>query len=156
MTNSHGMNFEAPVRTGLTAGYCAIFTGGIIAAITGPLNLTKGSWLAAYLVLIAGLAQLLLVYQSRLLHLAARPAPSTWMKLGFWAAGNVAVIAGSLISQPVIVDLGGLALISALVIALAGTRGAPLAVRAWLLRACYVAVLLSIPIGLILAHVRAT
>src|SRR5690625_2058837 len=155
MTNSRGMSLEASVRTGLTTGYSAIFAGGIIAAVTGPLNLTKGSWLAAYLVLIAGLAQLLLVYQGRILRVSPLPARFMWMKFSFWAAGNVAVIAGSLASQPVIVDLGSLALVSALIIALVNTRGAPNVVHAWLLRACYVAVLLSIPVGMILAHGRA-
>jgi len=155
MTNSRGLNLEASVRTGLITGYSAIFAGGIVAAVTGPLNLAKGSWLAAYLVLIAGLAQLLLVYQGRILRVAALPARSMWMKFSFWAAGNGAVIAGSLASQPVIVDLGGLALVSALILALAHTRGAPMIVHARVLRACYVAVLLSIPVGLILAHLRA-
>ncbi len=38
-------------------GALFIVLGGLVAAVTGPLDLVQGSWLAAYLVLVCGVAQ---------------------------------------------------------------------------------------------------
>ena len=38
-------------------GACGIVLGGLVAAVTGPLELEQGSWAAAYLVLVVGVAQ---------------------------------------------------------------------------------------------------
>lgn len=148
--------FLRPERFGLVAGFTAIFVGGLIAAVTNPLQLRSGSWLAAYLVLVAGLAQLLLAGQRHLLATANASIKSQWWQLGCWFNGNLAVIIGSLTATPLLVDAGGVALIAALVLALLGTRTAKEIAPAWAARLFYVALALSIPIGLLLAHVRAT
>ena len=41
----------------LVAGAASIVLGGLVAAVTGPLELEHGSWAAAYLVLVSGVAQ---------------------------------------------------------------------------------------------------
>ncbi|MCE5292393.1 MAG: hypothetical protein LLG14_24605, partial [Nocardiaceae bacterium] len=38
-------------------GMSQVILGGLVAAVTRPLALTHGSWLAAYLVLVGGVAQ---------------------------------------------------------------------------------------------------
>ena len=44
--------------TMLTAtGICSVALGGLVAAVAQPLDLAHGSWLAAYLVLVGGVAQ---------------------------------------------------------------------------------------------------
>ena len=143
-----------PIRTGITIGFLAIFAGGMIAAITAPLNLEKGSWLAAYLTLVAGLTQLLLSHQHQILRLARPASRPLWIQLALWIAGNLLVIVGSLATAPLAVDLGGAILVVALLIALKFSVGTPLVWRAWPLRLFYTAVIISTPIGLVLAHTR--
>ncbi len=46
-----------PARLLVVVGTCCVVLGGFVAAVTGPLTLADGSWLAAYLVLVGGLAQ---------------------------------------------------------------------------------------------------
>lgn len=145
---------------GNAVGIAAIVVGGLVAAVTGPLQLAKGSWLAAYLVLICGVGQCLLARQDRLLgpsSAATRSGAgrrSTWITT-LWISGNALVISGALSALPLIADLGGAALGAALVLALIGTRGSPATTRAWLLRACFLALIISIPVGLVLTHLRA-
>lgn len=140
---------------GIALGYVAIFLGGLIAAVTAPLDLEKGSWLAAYLILVAGLAQLLLSHQAQILHASIPSVRDSWTELSLFVAGNAAVIIGSLLALPLLVDFGGIALIGALVLALRAAAGAQNTWRAWAFRVFYAAVIISVPIGLVLAHLRA-
>lgn len=149
------IELPAPILVGSAVGYGSIFLGGLVAAVTAPLELEKGSWLAAYLVLIAGLAQVFLAHQSNILGAPAPAVRPLWLQLLLWFGGNVLVILGSLLAAPIIVDVGGLALVIALVLALRFTLAAPPAWRVWALRLFYVAVIVSVPIGLVLAHMRA-
>lgn len=156
MKQSRAQHAKAPHYAGLAVGYSAVFVGGIIAALTSPLGITKGSWLAAYLVLVAGLSQLLLSHQQQLLLTPPRPARWLWTQLLSWMVGNALVIAGSLNGLPLLVGIGGAGLLLALLIALAHTTEAPIAWRAWALRLFYGAVIISVPIGITLAHLRAS
>lgn len=126
-----------------------------MAAVTSPLQLAKGSWLAAYLVLIAGVAQIVLAKQQHLLHPNKNAKRSEWFTLAFWIVGNSAVVAGSLQSLPFVVDAGGLALIIAVILAWSRTKRSHARVLAWTLRVIYLIVILSVPVGLILSHLRA-
>jgi len=145
----------APRLIGMAIGAACVIAGGLVAAVSSPLHLEKGSWAAAYLVLVAGVAQIVLSQQQRLLRPAARRPRGEWAILVLWTAGNAAVITGSLLRSPLIVDAGGLALMAALALALVRTRGSRAPLLGWALRVLYVIVLVSIPIGLFLAHVRA-
>lgn len=143
-----------PERFGYGLGVGFIVLGGLIAAVTGPLHLERGSWLAAYLVLVCGVAQCLLAHQGRILATKPVPMDRITVLLALWNLGNVLTVVGSLVSVPLITDAGGACLIAAIVLALIATRTAARRGRAIILRAAYVVLALSIPVGLTLTHVR--
>lgn len=147
----------------LVAGAVSIVLGGLVAAVTGPFDLEHGSWAAAYLVLVSGVAQWVMG-QARSWQ-AGSPAEKWWgwRQFGFWNLGNVAVMAGTFAGWPWLVGLGSVSLVAALVIALlaegnprrsaGGERIAPP-----LVHLAYAAMLLvlalSIPVGMTLSIVR--
>ncbi|HLU29725.1 MAG TPA: hypothetical protein VKZ65_14945 [Glycomyces sp.] len=141
-------------KTMFAAGVACVVAGGLVAAFTGPLGLAKGSWAAAYLVLVCGTASCAIgAAQDRFIR---RPmtASSAWAQAGAWAAGNAAVIAGTLTRLPVVVDVGAALLVAALGIALARTRGAAPGPATRAYRLVLVVLLASIPVGMVLAHLR--
>ena len=96
-------------------GSCCVVLGGLVAAVTGPLKLDHGSWLAAYLVLVCGAAQCAIgIAQPQLAALPVR-ARSYWIELICWNVGNAAVITGTLAGLPIVADLGGIPLFISLV-----------------------------------------
>ena len=116
-----------------------------------------GSWAAAYLVLVGGVAPVALGAGPALLapRLPGRRAVAA--ELAAWNAGNGAVLAGTLLGAAWHADVGGAALIVALALALAGVRGAARQ-PAWplyLYRGLIALLLLSIPVGLVIAAVHA-
>lgn len=134
-----------------------IVSGGLVAAVTGPLDLEHGSWAAAYQVLVGGVVQAGLGAAQHELAPKRPSAATLAAELLAWNLGSVAVIAGTVATMPLIVDVGGLLLIVALVLlsrAVRG-RGAGPAWAVWTCRALLVITLISIPIGLVLAHMRA-
>lgn len=146
-------------------GICCVVFGGLVAAVTGPLDLANGSWTAAYLVLVGGVAQCAMG-QSRTRHPEKLPPDSWgWAQIGAWNLGGALVIGGSLASEPLLVDFGSVLLVGALVIALDGTR-ATTAVAAgparrrvsawvdWVYRMLLLVLAVSIPIGITLSYVR--
>ena len=148
-----------PARVLVVAGACCVVLGGVVAAVTGPLELDKGSWLAAYLVLVCGVAQYAIG------QAWARPAEQLdprvlgWTQVASWNLGNAAVIGGTLTDIPLLVDIGALLLVIGLGIALRpvhSTAGqdsmSRLASRAY--RGLLLLLLVSIPVGVGLAHLR--
>jgi len=139
-------------------GVCSVVAGGLVAAVAGPLALTSGSWVAAYLVLVCGVAQC--AFGAAQVSLARRPLTGAdfWTTLGCWNVGSAAVIVGTLIRQPIVVDVGGALLVVALIMLLRSVTPSPTRWRTllWLYRAMIVILLVSIPIGLTLATIRAT
>ena len=91
-----GTGTSAPVdrvgRTGFALGVALVVLGGLVAAVTGPLELAKGSWLAAYLVLVAGVSQCCLAVQHRVLRIADASANRLLATLVGWNFGNLLVI----------------------------------------------------------------
>lgn len=134
-----------------------VITGGLVAAVTGPLGLDHGSWSAAFQVLVGGVLQAGLgVAQSAL---AGRPISRRVLaaELLTWNLGCLAVIAGTVLAAPLIVDAGGLLLVVAMAFMIRAVgRGAKGPASAlWTYRAFLVLAFVSIPIGLFLAHTRA-
>ena len=91
------------------------------------------------------------------------PPARTWTQLTCWGVGNAAVITGSLTGVPVLVDAGGVLLVVALMIALvrAGWRGPPVlrlggGLVGWAYRCLLVILMISAPVGAVLAHMRST
>lgn len=138
----------------VAVGVASVVAGGLVAAVTSPLALAHGSWLAAYLVLVGGVGQVAMG-SARLL--AAGPAVRSlgWAQLAAWNIGNALVMVGTLVTLPALVDVGGLACVMALGIALLHARSLRRSLLAWAYRAVLVVLLVSVPVGLVLAHVRA-
>lgn len=143
----------------LGAGF--VLLGGLVAAVTEPLELAKGSWLAAYLVLVCGVPHYLIgrvVAQFQVER-------AGWVLLATWDLGNVAVVVGTLTAAPYIVDTGGLILLVPLLFLLwivtrrkrgqGVATGRREAVWRWMLAVFIIALIVSIPVGLVLAHLRA-
>jgi hypothetical protein len=144
------------IRPFLVVGSAAIVVGGVTAAVTRPTGFELGSWMAAYLVLVAGVAQIALgVGQARL----AREAPDraeVRIELVAWNASVVATIVGTLVGAPIVTTLGGVALVLALLRFLAGVRtpAAPSNVSLLLFRIVLTVVAVSTPVGIALAWLR--
>lgn len=149
------MRPTAPSTTLTVIGISSVVLGGLVAAVTGPLDLEQGSWLAAYLVLVTGVAQCAMGV-ARLGTPPPRQAPPwAWAQVAGWNLGSALVIAGSLASQPRVVDLGSMLLVAALVIALHATREAAFAPwLRWTYRMLLLILAVSIPVGMVLAHLR--
>ncbi|MFH0411666.1 hypothetical protein ACG98H_04875 [Corynebacterium sp. L4756] len=138
-----------------------VLIGGAVAAVASPLDLAKGSWLSAYLVLVAGVP-VYLIGQLIPHWICGRGG---WSLLAGWNLGNAAVIAGSLMSLPLLVDVGGVVLLIPLgyllwiamrrKAAVEGEGTSVAIVGRWLLIAALIILIVSVPIGLILAHMRA-
>ncbi|WP_458040494.1 MULTISPECIES: hypothetical protein [Bacteria] len=138
-------------------GVASVIVGGLVAAVTSPLNLAHGSWAAAYLVLVNGVSQIALGdAQATLARRAPSSAIVTTQLIG-WNAGGAAVIGGTVARTPLLVDAGGVLLVLALALMIRAVgwrrRGAP----TWplrLYRLLVMLMLISIPVGLVLAHLR--
>lgn len=141
-------------------GAASVVAGGLVAAVTAAAPSEHGSWLAAYLVLVAGGAQVALALGQAMLA-PQPPSPRTLaVEMIAWNTGNVAVVAGTLAGLTVLVDVGGTLLVLALALLSAAVRGAGRGgrpVRRWSVRAFQMLVLTllaSIPVGLWLARAR--
>lgn len=134
-------------------GVACVIAGGLVAAITSVSPTEQLAWSAAYLVLVAGVAQVGLGLGQQ--FLPTRP-PSRRLVLGelaLWNVGNAAVMYGTLAGAVAVVDVGGALLVLTLGLVGYASRGAA---RTWLLhgfRALIAILLVSIPVGLVLARI---
>lgn len=153
---------QPPERVLVVLGACGVVLGGVVAAATRPLHLSDGSWVAAYLVLVCGVAQYAMGRAPTLRAAAPSPATRGWAIVVFWNLGNAAVIAGTLIETPAVVDAGAILLAAGLALAWRAVRrrgtsatrppgGRPVA---WLYQGMLLILLLSLPTGVALAHLR--
>lgn len=90
-----------------------IVAGGLVAAINSAAPFAHGSWLAAYLVLVGGVAQLLLGVGCLALPAPRLSARLRGAQLGLWNAGNAAVAAGVLTGAVGLVIAGSVAVLAA-------------------------------------------
>jgi len=146
-------------RALIAIGACCVVLGGLVAAFTGPLELARGSWLAAYLVLICGAAQYALGRIPAWLAAGPLSRGQQWSQLVCWNLGNALVITGTLMRTPVLVDTGAVLLVSGLVIAGGAVRRIDPPTRAahvggWAYRVVLLALAISVPVGVLLAHLR--
>lgn len=152
---------ELPVawRSGavfVAVGSGLIIAGGLVAAVTRPTGFEEGAWVAAFLVLVGGVAQILVGGGQAALVADAPPRTTLAVELVTWNLACAATVIGTLIASPPLTTVGGLALIASLVVFLVavlkpGTR------HGWA-RTAYVSVIgfviISTPVGLVLAWVR--
>jgi hypothetical protein len=145
------------MRNFVVVGVGSVMAGGLTAAASRPTGFGHGSWLAAYLVLVGGVAQIALGAGQAVL--AAQP-PSTnrvMVELAAWNAGLLGVVLGTLGPAVAVTMAGGLATSGALVSFLGGVRrsGVVVPVRVLhLYRTLAAFVLVSTPVGLAMAWSR--
>jgi hypothetical protein len=134
-------------------GSAFVVVGGLVAAASTPLRLASGPWLAAYLVLVCGVAQCLFGIVRRWVAPSGTGAPGFVVELVFWNAGNAGVVVGDLTGSLAVVGLGGALLVVVLVLQLVHLRRTPPGVRwaAWLYGIVVAVLLVSIPVGVTLA-----
>jgi hypothetical protein len=150
-----GLMSKHPATIFVIVGSCFVVVGGLVAAVTGPLKVDHGSWLAAYLVLVCGAAQCAIgIAQPRLAALPLR-ARSYWIELICWNVGNAAVITGTLAAVPIVADIGGVLLLIPLVVTIRAAWTSSRRPLSWGYRATMGVLIVSIPIGLTLAHLHA-
>ncbi|GLI29981.1 MULTISPECIES: hypothetical protein [Brachybacterium] len=160
MTEPSAAAPASPARTDLPFRLLAlvwVIAGGLTAAVTGPLGLEHGSWSAAFQVLVGGVLQGVLGIAQH--GLAAR-APGRGVLLAellTWNLGGLAVIGGTVLGAPLLVDAGGALLVVTMMLMLraVGRRAGGPTWLLWVFRAALVLTALSIPVGLVLAHLRA-
>lgn len=145
-------------RPFVVVGAACTIAGGLVAAITRPTGWAEGSWLAAYLVLVGGVAQISLGVGQAVLFERLPSGRHRRAEVVAWNLGQLGVIGGTLAPAVPVTLAGGLATMVALVLFLVGGRtgGAPprLAPYRHLYRGVAALVLASTPIGLALAWVR--
>lgn len=139
-------------------GWTGIFAGGLVAAVADPLDVYRGSWMAAYLVLVVGVAQVMMGWARR--HWGTSRAAAGWAQCAAWNIGSAGVIAGTLAETSPIVFVSSAVLVVALVIAALDTRSARItsgdALRLLAYRALLVILAVSIPVGMVLSYLRHT
>lgn len=144
----------APGQVMIALGWVAIVLGGLVAAVTGPLDWAKGSWAAAYLVLVVGVAQYVM---GRMRPAGPRPDRQGWAQVAGWDLGSLLVIGGTLAATPALVTVGSALLAVALALALLADLRAPERARTWVTwgyGAMLIVLLVSIPVGTVLSHLR--
>lgn len=149
---------RGPLLPFLVVGTACVIAGGLVSAATAPNPSEHGSWAAAYLVLVAGVAQIGLGAGQAMF--GGRTSQRTVLaEIAGWNLGNAAVLAGTLADVGVVVDLGGAALLVVLVLLLRGalTGSGGSAGRPWLFRgycALLALLIVSIPVGLVLERIQ--
>lgn len=144
---------RGPVIVFLTLGTAAIVFGGLFSAATARSASYHSAWFVAYLVLVAGIAQVVLGLgqwwlASRQLSLARVAS-----ELVLFNVGNAGVVVGTLLSAPFLVDAGSILLVAALAIFAwkvwtPRRRGTAL----WAYWALVGLLLVSVVVGLVFAH----
>jgi hypothetical protein len=138
----------------LVTGGAAIIAGGLVAAVTGPTGWDHGSWVAAFLVLVTGVAQIGVgAAQAQL----ARTAPTVAYvatECGVWNGSCIVVIAGTLLSSPATVTAGSALLLVALGMSASAVRQSGRSSLLRLYRTLLIGLLASTPIGIALAWAR--
>lgn len=95
-------------------GAAMIVAGGLVAAVNGAAPFGHGSWLAAYLVLVGGVSQIVLGLGHLFLPAVPPSARLVRVQLLGWNAGNVVVAGGVLAGATIVVVVGSAVLLVAL------------------------------------------
>ncbi|MEO7373226.1 MAG: hypothetical protein ABIW36_04845 [Terrimesophilobacter sp.] len=140
----------------VSIGGASIVIGGLLSAATAPTPSYTASWAVAYIVLVAGVAQLVLGIGQG--HLAPTQPSGRVVAIEVIAfnVANVAVLVGTVARAVWIVDVGAVFLIVALALFIWSVRGTGSRNR-WMrygFRAVIIVVVVTTPIGLVLAHLK--
>ncbi|HEX7105216.1 MAG TPA: hypothetical protein VF218_04560 [Acidothermaceae bacterium] len=140
-------------------GGIGVIAGGLVAAATAPSPTEHGSWAAAYLVLVVGVAQVALGAGQLALCEGTPSTRLVGLEAAGWNVGNALVIAGTLAGNAAAVYAGGALLVVALATFTHGVRRSPALSRGgrlllYAFRTLVLLLLVSIPTGLVLATIR--
>jgi hypothetical protein len=145
-------------RVFLVVGAAATVAGGVIAAVAGPTDWGHGSWTAAFVVLVVGVAQIVLGLVQAALAPRLLSQQMVWAEFALWNLGCAGVIAGTQVDATVVVAVGSLLFLGALAIAAGAVRaqselsGTPRTLLT-VYRVLLVVLLVSVFIGIILSLV---
>jgi len=129
-------------------GGAAIVAGGLVSAVNSAAPFAHGSWLSAYLVLVAGVSQLVLGIGAEALPVHQPPATTRRAQVALWNLGNLAVAAGVLGDAPVAVAAGsGVLLVALGSFALCVGRGRPQG-RRWVVAYHATVATLAVSVGI--------
>jgi len=109
----------------VVCGGILIVAGGVAAAVNSAAPFAHGSWLAAYLVLVGGTAQILLAGGHAALAAPGRASRQSRSRLLLWNFGSLAVPAGVLSDTTAWVTAGSIALLCALTLFARATSHVP-------------------------------
>lgn len=139
-----------------TLGVGAIVAGGVTAAAIAHAPTRHGVWAVAYLVLVAGVAQVGLGLGQALLATQTPTPRLVTAELLAWNVGNAAVIIGTIAGVSPVVYVGSALLVIGLALFVFAARGGQQRWRyaRWAFRLVVLILLVSIPIGLTLAQAR--
>jgi len=136
----------------------AVIAGGLVAAASSVAPSAHASWAAGYLVLVAGVAQILLGLGQWFFSNPKVPTAPWVVELTCWNLGNAAVLVGALVGVEVSIDIGSAALVATLVLFAAATWRT-VSERQLLLvgyRALIIVLVLSVPAGVLLGRTLAS
>ena len=137
----------------VVSGAALVVIGGLVSAAAAPTASYHSSWAVAYIVLVAGVAQILLGLGQAVLTGGSRTPTMRWVQLCCWNIGNALVLAGTLLDVPVLLYLGCVALILTLALVLHAIAHVRSSRLLWTVRAVVAVLLVSIPTGIVLQAV---
>ena len=108
----------------LVVALLSIVAGGLVAAVTAHAPSRALVWMVAFLVLVAGVAQAALGAGQAWLAADTPSMRLVWLQCFFFNVGSAGVIAGTLMASAPLVTSGTAVFVAALLMFLAGTRGA--------------------------------
>ena len=123
------VHLDRPTIASLGLGGALIVAGGIVAAVNSATPFEHGSWLAAYLVLVGGVSQVVLGIGALALRGPSPTDRTAVGRLALWNTGSVAVPTGVLAGATGFVTAGSAALLGSLALFSLEARGAPARVR---------------------------
>jgi hypothetical protein len=135
-------------------GAAWIVVGGLLSAAAAPAPSYHSSWAVAYIVLVAGAAQVGLGLGQALLTDRRLGVRALAAELVTWNLGSAAVLAGAVRDVLPVLYLGCVLQVATLVLTLWTTRRAPRAGLLLVFRAVVVVLLVSIPTGVVLQALR--
>lgn len=140
----------------LAVGGAAVTAGGLVAALAGPMAWDRGSWVAAFLVLVTGVAQVGIGAAQAHLGRSSQGVRFAVTECVLWTGGSLGIVIGSLLTSPGAVAIFSAPLIAVLAMSLFAVREADRESGYVLLHRLFVGTLLvSIPIGIALTFARA-
>lgn len=157
MTSSSGVVggwLPRPALAFVILGGACVIGGGLLSAASAPASSYHSSWAAAYLVLVAGVAQVVLGLGQAAVVRAQVSRRILALELVSWNLGNAAVLTGTLLAVPVALYLGTALLITTLVLILVVTRRSPAGLALTATRVIVTMLLISMPVGIVLQALK--